>query len=53
MEKHREFMVGLWLGVEAKLAAAPAPEGEKQGTDPASASAQENLPAESNSDSDW
>ena len=39
-------MVGLWAGVEAKLAATPAPEGEKQGTDPASASAQEDLQAE-------
>ena len=53
MEKHREFMVGLMLGVEAKLAATPAPEGEEQGTDLVSAPAQEHLPADSDSDSDW
>ena len=53
MEKHREFMVGLWAGMEANLAAMPAPEGEERGTDPASTSAQETLQAEPGSDSGW
>ena len=53
MERHRELLVCLWAGMEANLAATPAPEGEEQGTDPASASAQEDLQAEPDSDSGW
>ena len=35
MERHREFLVGLWAGLEANPTATPAPEDEEQGTDPA------------------
>jgi hypothetical protein len=39
MERHRELLVCLWAGMEANLAATPAPEDEAQGIDPADASA--------------